>query len=92
MVRARAISNAEGMTDYALEVHFGDGEPTIRIPLPGVGPGDAETARESLLHEIEHAIEIEAPLMSWAPDGADSEHSTPIAPGKVTEVDLVEDP
>jgi hypothetical protein len=78
------------MSGYQLEVHFGDGEPTVRIGLPGYGPADAETARETLLHEIEHAIEIEAPLMYWAPANADAEAGQPIDPVRVTSVDLTE--
>jgi hypothetical protein len=76
------------MSDYALEVHYGDGEPAVRIELPGCGADDAETLRESLIQEIEHAVEIEAPLMSWAPNGSDAEVS--IDPAKVTSVDLIE--
>jgi hypothetical protein len=76
------------MSDYALEVHYGDGEPTVRIELPGCAADDAETARESLIQEIEHAVEIEAPLMSWSPTGSDAEVA--IDPAKVTSVDLIE--
>jgi hypothetical protein len=78
------------MSDYALEVHYGDGEPAVRIELPGFTADDAETARESLIQEIEHAVEIEAPLMSWSPAGAGPEAAVPIDPAKVTSVDLIE--
>jgi hypothetical protein len=44
------------MSGYALEVHYGDGEPPVRIELPGYRADDAETARESLIQEIEHAV------------------------------------
>jgi hypothetical protein len=84
------VGQGEGMTEYTLEVKYGDGEPTIRIELPGYRVDNAETARESLLQEIEHAVEIEAPLMSWAPDNSDSEAVTVIDPSMVTSVDLVE--
>jgi hypothetical protein len=76
------------MTDYALEVQYGDGEPPIRIELPGYRAGDAETAREALVQEIEHALEIEAPLMNWAP--ADDQAVAYINPARVTGVDLIE--
>ena len=78
------------MSDYALEVHYGDGEPPVRIELPGYRAKDAETARESLIQEIEHAVEIEAPLMYWTPTDSDSEAGAPIDPAKVTSVDLIE--
>ena len=77
------------MSDYALEVHYGDGEPPVRIELPGCPAGEAETARESLIQEIEHAVEIEAPLMTWAPANADPEAGAQIDPARVTSVDLI---
>ena len=78
------------MSDYALEVHYGDGEPPVRIELPGCRAEDAETARESLIQEIEHAVEIDAPLMYWAPTDSDPKAGVPIDPAKVTSVDLIE--
>ena len=78
------------MSGYALEVQFGDGEPTVRIDLPGYRAADAETARESFAREIEHALEIEAPLMYWSPSNSDAETGVPIDPVKVTSIDLVE--
>lgn len=78
------------MSDYALEVKYGDGEPTVRIELPGCPVEEAATARESLIQEIEHAVEIEAPLMTWAPDNADPESGAEINPARVTSVDLIE--
>jgi hypothetical protein len=78
------------MSDYALEVHYGDGEPSVRIELRGYRTEEAETARESLIQEIEHAVEIEAPLMNWAPPDSDPEAEAPIDPAKVTSVDLIE--
>jgi len=78
------------MSDYALEVHYADGEPPIRIELPGYRAEGAETARESLIQEIEHAVEIEAPLMYWAPADSDPEAGAAIDPAKVTSVDLIE--
>lgn len=76
------------MSNYALEVHYGDGEPPVRIELPGYPAAEAEIAREALIQEIEHAVEIEAPLMSWAP--SDAAEPVSIDPVKVTSVDLVE--
>jgi hypothetical protein len=78
------------MNDYALDVHYGDGEPPIRIELPGYRAEEAETARESLIQEIEHAVEIEAPLMYWAPADSNPGAGAPIDPAKVTSVDLIE--
>jgi hypothetical protein len=78
------------MSGYAVVVQFGDGEPPTRIELPGYGAADAETARESLAHEIEHALQIDAPLMHWAPTASDAQTRVSIDPVKVTGVDLIE--
>jgi hypothetical protein len=78
------------MSDYVLVVRYGDGEPPIRIELPGCRVQDAETARESLIQEIEHAVEIEAPLMSWAPADSGWGAGAQIDPAQVTSVDLIE--
>ena len=78
------------MSEYALEVHYGDGEPRVRIELPGYGVDDAETARESLIQEVEHAVEIEAPLMYWGATDSDPQTGVPINPAKVISVDLIE--
>ncbi len=77
------------MSGYALEVHFGDGEPPTRIELPGCTAEEAEIARESLIQEIEHAVEIEAPMMTWAPANADPAAGAEIAPARATTVDLI---
>lgn len=77
------------VSDYVLEVHFGEDEPPLRIALPGRTADDAELRRRTLLTEIEHALEIEAPLI-WS-DSTD-EHpqaGVPIDPTRVTQVDLV---
>jgi hypothetical protein len=87
---AESVGDADGMSDYALEVHYGDGEPPVRIDLPGYRAEEAETDRESLIQEIEHAVEIEAPLMYWAPTDSDAKAGVPIDPAKVTSVDLIE--
>ncbi|HEY2175715.1 MAG TPA: hypothetical protein VGH85_18060 [Mycobacteriales bacterium] len=78
------------MSNYALEVHYGDGEPPVRIELPGYPAAEAEIAREALIQEIEHAVEIEAPLMTWAPDNSDQAAGAEIDPAKVTSVDLID--
>jgi hypothetical protein len=75
---------------YQLEVHFGDDEPTVRIELPGHSPDDAEVARQTLLHDIEHALQIEAPLIYSGATEDDPQAGKPIDPTKVTSVDLVE--
>jgi hypothetical protein len=51
------------MPDYAIEVRYGNGRPTLRIPLTDVSPTEAENDREFVLHQIEHARELSAPCM-----------------------------
>jgi hypothetical protein len=75
---------------YQLEVHFGDDEPTVRIELPGYDADAAEVARQSLLREVEHALQIEAPLIYAAATDDDPQAGEAIDPTKVTSVDLVD--
>ena len=75
---------------YALEVHFGDDEPTVQVELPGYSADDAEIARQSLLRDVEHALQIEVPLIYSAATEDDPQAGQPIDPTKVTSVDLVE--
>jgi hypothetical protein len=75
---------------YQLEVHFGDDEPTIRIELPDYSADDAEIARQTLLRDVEHALQIEAPLIYSAATDDDPQAGEPIDPTRVTSVDLVE--
>ena len=51
------------MPDYVIEVRYGNGQPTVRIPLRGVSADDAEADRQQIAHEIEHARELQAPCM-----------------------------
>jgi hypothetical protein len=90
MPGSESVGDAQGMSNYALEVHYGDGEPTVRIELPGCSADEAEIARESLLQEIEHAVEIEAPLMTWAPENSDQAAGAEINPARATSVDLID--
>jgi hypothetical protein len=84
------MGQAGAMSHYVLEVHYGDGEAPVRIELPGYTADQAETEREALATEVEHALEIEAPLMYFA-KGASSgpDGGVPIDPARVTSVDLV---
>jgi hypothetical protein len=75
---------------YVLEVHFGDDEPTVRVELPGYSDDDAEVARQTLLRSVEHALQVEAPLIYSAATDADPQAGEPIDPTKVTSVNLIE--
>jgi hypothetical protein len=75
---------------YVLEVHFGDDEPTIKVELPDYSADEAEVARQSLLRDIEHALQLEAPVVYSAATDDDPEAGEAIDPTKVTSVDLVD--
>lgn len=75
---------------YVLEVHFGDDEPTVRVRLPGRTADEAELARQTLQRSIEHALQVEAPLVYAEATDADPQAGEPIDPTKVTSVDLIE--
>lgn len=78
------------MTDYVLLVRYGDAEAPVRVELPECTPGDAETARQALLREVEHAVEIEAPSMYTTASQAATDARITIDPHRVTSIDLVE--
>jgi hypothetical protein len=78
------------VTDYVLQVNYGDGEPPTRVALPGCSADDAEVARQTLLREIEHALSIEAPLIYSGATDDEPETGAPIDPTRVTSVDLVD--
>jgi hypothetical protein len=77
------------MGNYLLRVHYADRDEPIVIKLSDCGPAEAEVERQALAKQIEHAAEIEAPLLyPDSPDGAGS--ATPLDPARVTRVDLVD--
>ena len=78
------------MNNYVVEIHYGDGEPPVRIELRDYDADAAELKRQTLVAEIEHALEIEAPLIYSDATDADREAGAAIDPTRVTSVDLVE--
>ncbi len=87
--RLERLVDGEEPRDYVLQVNFREDEPPLRIPLTGVTADEAELRRRSLLTEIEHAIEIEAPVMYSESTDADPRAGVAIDPFRVTGVDLV---
>jgi hypothetical protein len=78
------------MPDYVIEVRYGDAHPTARIPLHDVTPTEAENDRQFVLHQIEHARELNAPCMiEELQSGPLAEH-VEIPVDGVVEVDLAE--
>lgn len=77
------------VSDYVLQVHYGEQDPPVRIPLRGVTADDAEVRRQALVTELEHAREIEAPLVYSDATVAAPEAGVPLDPTRVTGVDLV---
>ncbi len=77
------------MSDYALHVNFGTDEEPLRLTLTDYRPSDAETARQALERRIEHAIELDAPVVFSAATDDDPQAGVPIDPHRVTGVDLV---
>ena len=73
-----------------LEIRFGDGEQTVLVPLPGCTPEQAETKRDAVAQELEHAVEISAPLVSLHDIDPDLPEGIAVDPSRVVEVDLVD--
>jgi len=77
------------MGTYLLQIHHVDRHEPITIKLSDCGPAEAEVERQALAKQIEHAAEIEAPLLyPQGPDGAGA--AIPLDPAGVTAVDLVD--
>lgn len=84
------MGHALDMPDYVIEVRYGTGQDPVRIPLTDVSPEDAETDRQQIAHEIEHARELGSPcLIDQLSAGPLPEHIEIPVDGAV-EVDLVE--
>jgi hypothetical protein len=84
------LGHAGPVTDYVLEVRYGDDEPPTRVGLANCDADEAETARQALVKQVEHALAIEAPVVYSDATEDDPEAGVPIDPTKVTSVDLVE--
>jgi hypothetical protein len=78
------------MSDYELEVHYGEDEPPVRIPMADCDADDAEAARQALRKRIEHAIDLEAPLVYSEATDDHPDAGIAIDPTRVTSIDLVE--
>lgn len=76
------------MSDYVLEVRYGEDNEPVQVRLNGFNPDDAEIARQSLVTQVEHAVTIEAPEIR--PDLGELDPDVTIEPARVTSVDLVE--
>lgn len=75
-------------SSYALDVHYREDEPPVRVPLPDCTPEEAETERQALLTRVEHAVDISAPEI-FARDEAPG-NDVPIEPARVTSIDLID--
>jgi hypothetical protein len=78
------------MPDYAIEVRYGNGQPTVRIPLLGYSPDDAEVDLQAVREELRHASELNAPcVIRELSAGPLAEHVEIPVDGAI-EVDLVD--
>ena len=77
------------MSDYVLEIRYGEDEDPARIELDGCSADDAEVARQAILHRIEHAMDIGAPVIYSHATDENPRAGVPVDPSRVTGVDLV---
>jgi hypothetical protein len=77
------------MTDYVVMIHLGEADAPVRVALTDCSPEDAEVRRREIATEIEHAVEIEAPLIYTEATPDDPTAGVPIDPARVTRVDLI---
>jgi hypothetical protein len=78
------------MPDYVIEVRYGNGEPPLRVPLGGFSAEDAEIERAYVAREIDHAREIESPLMLTELQSGPLEEHIAIPVDGVVSVDLLD--
>jgi hypothetical protein len=77
------------MDSYLLQVNYGEDEAPVQIALRDCSADDAETERQALARQIEHAIDLDAPLIYTSARTSDPDAKTSIDPTRVTSVDLV---
>jgi hypothetical protein len=76
------------MDGYLLQVNYGEDETPVRIALRDCTPDDAEAERQALVKQIEHAIDLTAPLIYTSAHTPDPDAKISIDQGRVTGVDL----
>lgn len=79
-----------GMSDYVLEIRYGEDEPPVQVELSSCTPEEAEDKRRALVEEFEHAIEMHAPPLSLHDIDADLPAGVHVDPARVTDVLLVD--
>ena len=78
------------MPDYAIEVRYGNDRPTVRIPLIGYSPNDAEIDLQAVREELRHASELNAPCVIRELSAGPLDEHVEIPVDGAVEVDLVE--
>lgn len=78
------------MSRYVILVHYGEGEPPVTVPVPTDDPEAAETRRQALVKEVDHALEMDAPVIYSDATGSDPQVGVPIDPRRVTTIELVD--
>lgn len=79
------------MGEYLLQIHHAEHDEPIVIKLSDCGPAEAEIERQALAKQIEHAAEIDVPLLYPSPGGdGPPDSAISLDPAKVTRVDLVD--
>jgi hypothetical protein len=74
---------------YLILVHYGEDEPPVEVPVPD-DPDEAEAHRQALVKEVDHALEMDAPVIYSDATGDDPRAGVPIDPRRVTTIELVD--
>lgn len=75
---------------YVILVRYAEGEPPVHVPVPTDDPGEAEARRQALVTEVDHALELDAPLLYSDATGDDPVAGVPIDPKRVTSIELAD--
>jgi hypothetical protein len=79
------------VSDYVLEIRYGQGEPPVQARLSGCTPEEAESKRQAVARHLDHAIEMHSPPISLHDIDADLPEDVEVDPTRVVDVALIDD-
>lgn len=77
------------MSEYVLQIKYGEDEAAVRVPLSGCSPDKAEVKRQALVHALQSGVDLHAPPVSLHALDADLPADVTVDPTRVTDVALL---
>lgn len=79
------------MSDYLLEIRYGETDAPVQLRLAGCTPEEAENKRQAIVRELEHALSMHAVPVALHDLDSDLPAGVTVDPGRVTDVELRSD-